>query len=185
MSIKFERRTNLLGDELIYYHDEIKNLRYALGEPKYNSMLFIGINPNTATSTKYDLTTNKIIKFASINQFNGWVLVNLIPDRSLSPKMLVKEENKPRLIQNADVIRKLIVQFEINSVCCCWGNSITTRSYLINSLKLICKNLENVDYFHLGSLTKGGHPKHPSRLGYNSSLNKMDINQYIHNFTNI
>jgi len=57
MSIKFERRTNLLGDELIYYHDEIKNLRYALGEPKYNSMLFIGINPNTATSTKYDLTT--------------------------------------------------------------------------------------------------------------------------------
>lgn len=54
-------------------------LRYVLSKPGKNVLFVIGVNPSTANEEKPDPTMRKVIGFAEVNGFDGFVMLNLYP----------------------------------------------------------------------------------------------------------
>src|SRR5689334_17575269 len=69
-----------------YIGDE--KTRYILGQIGDNNVLFIGVNPSTANDIKSDTTISKIINFTKINNYSGWFIANIYPQRTTDPKNL-------------------------------------------------------------------------------------------------
>lgn len=176
--MKSERR-DLFGKESIYYHDGQNAKRYALGVLSSRNVLFIGVNPNTANDQVHDMTTRKIIKFGIKNGYEGWLLANLYPTRSLSPHDLPETYDNDLRSLNQTIITALTQRFSIQHICCCWGNAIKIRPYLYESLQALVQSQTNSTFLKLGSLTKEGHPKHPSRIGYDNSMESFDVDEYL------
>ena len=62
------------------------NVRCALVQKGEKKILYvIGSNPSTADDTKKDPTMTKVLKFAESNGFDGYVMLNLYPQKSTSP----------------------------------------------------------------------------------------------------
>ena len=66
-----------------------ENERYVLGEPKKHNILVFGVNPSTAKPGNDDPTIRKIRKVIEKRKNgNGWLMMNLYPQRTPYPKML-------------------------------------------------------------------------------------------------
>ena len=59
--------------------------RFMLGEVGENPIICLGINPSTANDEKDDPTISKIRKIASENNCDGWIMLNLYPQRATNP----------------------------------------------------------------------------------------------------
>lgn len=59
--------------------------RFMLGEVGENPIICLGINPSTANDEKDDSTISKIRKIASENNCDGWIMLNLYPQRATNP----------------------------------------------------------------------------------------------------
>ena len=66
-------------------------VRYVLGQPGKNNLLVIGVNPSTATPDEPDPTIKKVMKITEDNGYDGWIMVNLYPQRSTNPKGMERE----------------------------------------------------------------------------------------------
>src|SRR5205814_1993353 len=146
----------------------------------------IGINPSTATDTLDDHTIRKIKGFAIKNNFNGWLMLNLYPQRSTNPNGLDQIINKETHKENIFVILSVLKSLFDYSIIACWGNSIEIRPYLRNclhDLSSIFKEL-NKPLFSFGPLTQCGNPRHPARLPYSVQLLHFDVDKYLSNWNN-
>ena len=161
----------------IYKGDESN--RFVLGQQGTKQLFVIGLNPSTADDQKPDPTMKKVIRFAEKNGFNGFVMLNLYPERTANPDNLPKESdcNEELLTHNL----KAIVEVMPNNtaVLACWGNNIYMRTYLLRSLSLIAKELGNKNCRWLAiKLTKYGNPQHPSRAAYGRFI-EFDMKNYV------
>jgi len=153
--------------------------RFALGVKGDKTLIFLGVNPSTAIPEKYDQTMNRVKGIALENNYNSWIMFNLYPQRATKPNNLEIKCNEIIHKENLKVISDLISPKSI--VVAAWGNLIKKRSYLINCLKDIVKELENKEILwkHFGSLTKEGNPRHPLFLKNNEEINDFNIMDYL------
>lgn len=120
------------------------------------TVLFVGLNPSTATAETDDPTIRRCVAFARRWGYGRYVMANLHALRSTDPKGLrlvddpVGPENAARVLSMAD---------DADLVICAWG-----ANWLAPGAIQIASTLrQHPKARHLG-LTKDGHPKHPLYL---------------------
>lgn len=164
----------------IYINNEDDTSRYVLGEIGTKNLICIGINPSTATPESLDNTLKKVQKFASNKGYDGWIMLNVYPQRATNPKCIHTEINDSIHQENLKQIQLLIQEYPNFDVWASWGTLINKRPFLKKCLVDVAEVLgSDRNWLHLNELTKKGHPKHPLYLPYESEFNKFDITNYI------
>ena len=146
-----------------------KNYRYSLTRTHFQakkSLLFILLNPSTATEIKNDPTIARCQKRAALLGYKGFIICNLFAYRTKSPKIM-KNYHDPIGSENNSVIKKNLRLAD--KVICAWGNHGTHLNQAYEIVKIL-KDMKTQAY-HLG-LTKSAQPTHPLYIGYNQKLIK-------------
>lgn len=153
--------------------------RFILAKPGLNNLICIGLNPSTANENKLDATSRNIERIANQNGFDGWILMNLYPQRTTYPIDLHKTKDKAQFNQNINSIDAYFAK-NLNTsknVLLAWGNLITSMEdeYLQESAFFIFERLKkyNPTYWCIG-LTNLGHPIHPAPQSLNTKKIKID-----------
>ncbi|MGI6319696.1 MAG: DUF1643 domain-containing protein [Bacteroidales bacterium] len=165
----------------LYKNSKDNSLRFVLGSKGLNPLIVIGLNPSTADENKPDMTISKIIGFATRNNFDGFIMLNLYPQRATSPDNLDVKMNSNIHAENIDAIFNSLKDINEISILAAWGEPIKKRDYLKNSLSDIYDSIShlNINWLQIGAMTTTGHPRHPSRAAYDLGLKHLDIKQYI------
>jgi len=156
----------------IYLGNETE--RYVLGEVGKTNMLIFGINPSSATPDNPDNTIRKVRSILAKNYYDGWIMMNLHPQRTADPKALTNNEQLLR--NNSTVLNFVLDNLPISDVWYAWGNAIdelsAVRRSLQNSLAEIKVVLSerNLKRYHYGELTKKGNPRHPLYMSTNENF---------------
>ena len=165
----------------LYIGDD--NVRYLLGEPKENNILVFGVNPSTATPAKTDRTITKVRNICHNQDMDyGWIMANIFPLRETEPDNLPVIANSVLSDNNIHILSLLLQSYHIKKVWAAWGDLIERRNYLLEELFKI-KRLFNNDnalfWYHTGSITKGGNPRHPLYLKNDSIFEPFDLLEYL------
>ena len=157
--------------DYLYFDD--KNNRYILGKVGKASgapLICFGINPSTATPENGDNTITAITNMSNHFGYNGWVMLNIYPQRSTKQHNLDKTCDVKIHQKNLEVIRSvfeaLLTRYGQLDVLCAWGGGIMNRSYLPKCLQDISAiSKDKINYKCLCTL-KNGHPHHPLYISY-------------------
>ena len=174
--------------EPIYENDESNEYRFALGEFGQRNLICVGLNPSIADSEEYDPTMKRVKKWAEILGYDGYVMVNLYPQRATDPSKMddSSECNKQAADTNLKYISKLFGMGHFD-VWAAWGANIgeSRNGHLLGSLAKIWQAFEDrsgcpeAKWFHLGPLTKAGHPRHPLYISYSEKPTEFDVASYL------
>lgn len=167
----------------IYLTSPDNKARFLIGQSGPRPLYVIGINPSTASPQKLDMTLTKVSRFAALGGYEGWLMINLYAQRSTLPAGIHKRPNRILLSENLKQIKKEVLQSPPAAIWAGWGNLIEHRDWFYKELKEIFSIMpENIDWLQCGALTASGHPRHPSRLGYQSAFKSFDIWAYLNKF---
>ena len=156
--------------------------RYFLVKHSNHPLVVIGLNPSTADESHPDATMRKVMGFAERNGFDGFIMINLSSCRCVSPKDLPETEKIEDCSDNISQIKKALARYRDVTVLCAWGTLITSRTYLFANCQKIISTLNqngSTQYVCIDT-TKGGHPCHPSRIGYRK-FKDFNVNEYLSN----
>lgn len=133
-------------------------------------VMFVGINPSTADATLNDATVRKWMGFCHRWGVPRFIVGNVWPLRSTDVRVLatsvrwldVGRENTRRILEMAA---------EADVLVPCWGDRAKVPRVMHNELDAMLSLLVGTGkpVMHFG-LTKGGDPKHPLMLGYDTKL---------------
>jgi hypothetical protein len=158
--------------------------RFVLGESNKNDknpLIFICINPSTATQEKLDPTSRKVKAISKANDHDSWIMLNVCSQRAVKPNALASTCDQEMHKKNIEVIKEYVK--DGSTVVAAWGDSIGVRDYLITCLKEIINALNGVkiNWKHLivADFTNDGNPRHPLSLSANFLLNDFGIEAYI------
>ncbi len=156
------------------------NLRYLLKKDGIRPLVIIGVNPSKATDKQSDRTMTKVMHFAEHNDFDGFIMLNIYPQRSTDPKKLDKFLNPVFHNENLNQIKQAIQTLNQPTVLCAFGDTISVRPYLKDCLRDIINVLSQVHpiWKQIGKPTAQGNPRHPSRAAY-GLFSDFDIIAYI------
>ena len=169
-----------------YFEDN--NNRYLLGEPvepKQKNLLVIGVNPSTAKPGQDDPTIRKVRNISKEQGYNGWIMVNIHPQRATNPKDM-KPLSDIIMENNLEVIRFICQAFDVKDALFAWGNLIdifgkktddepsflhVSRQKIEDLLKKddSLKNM-GIQSYHYSTLTKKGNPRHLLYAPYGKQL---------------
>lgn len=156
------------------------NERYALGQPGKQNILVLGVNPSTAKPGDDDPTIRNVRRIAESKGFDGWIMINLHPQRTSNPEEIKEKavwgENNPR------VIEAVMREFRVYAVWCAWGNMIDIpgKQFLYDALAKIYDVLgEYVKWYSYGKLTKDGNPRHPLYMPITHDFQGFDVRRYL------
>ena len=144
--------------EVLYLGDDTE--RFILGESGANPIICFGINPSIANDEKDDPTISKIRKIASENNCDGWIMLNLYPQRATNPNDMHKKADNDLKIKNYEVIRSVFNIYPNALTLASWGNAIEKRKYLKDCLKEILAIAPDRKWVCRGKLTVKGNPRH-------------------------
>ena len=165
--------------EWLYSTSPDNSARFIIGERGENPLVFIGVNPSRATPEKLDATLTRSRKFALNLGYSGWVMINLYPQRATLPANIHKRRNKELIYQNQVIIQHLLHNEACKTFCAAWGDLIESRAFLKTNLLELARMIpSDKEWIRLGSLTRKNHPRHPSRLSYNTSPVEFDLENY-------
>jgi hypothetical protein len=126
-------------------------------------VLFIMLNPSTATEIQNDPTVERCERRAKALGYGAFKVCNIFAYRSTDPKIMrlqkdpIGPENDKIIIKSANWS---------NNIICAWG---TNGSHLNRGKKIEeLLRAKNFTLTHLG-LSKDGHPKHPLYISYKVS----------------
>jgi len=157
--------------------------RYVLASKGHKRLVVIGVNPSTANALRPDATMRKVMGFAERNGYDGFVMLNLYPQRSTDFLRVHRERNEELHQKNLEAIRSFFETYNQLDVLAAWGNNIGDLPYLKDCLWDIVSVLQEgerrVTWMQIGALTNTGHPRHPSRPGYNCGLGTFDVVRYL------
>lgn len=168
-----------------YAHDRNNTVRYTLGKYVTKPLIFFGINPSTASIEKNDATISIIEHIAKLRHYDGYMMLNIYPLRATKiDSAFPKKCDVDICAKNLHYIEKTI--YKSAEVVAAWGSHIRDRDYFIDILDQINRLLKEKDATWLClSVTKGGHPHHPTRLAYNKmTFDFFDMDTYIQNMRN-
>ncbi|MDR0832024.1 MAG: DUF1643 domain-containing protein [Bacillales bacterium] len=154
------------GLNWLYAINNDNKYRYILGNlfnEGSNILVCFGVNPSTASPEKLDNTVNTVSRVAKINNYDGWIMFNIYPQRATIPDNMEEEINEIEHQNNLKIIKEILTTYNIKDVWFAYGNIIEKRKYLLNCLKeinIILKELKIIP-FTFTPLTNLGHPRHP------------------------
>jgi len=170
----------------VYEGDDIQK-RFILGLSGNNPLVCFGINPSTANNQYADKTLHMVEKTAKIHGYDGWLMLNIYPQRSTNPNGLNKIKNEEWHKQNLSYITTVLQQGNLD-IWAAWGEPITKRPFFIECLYDInlLVNKYSCHWIAFGikdgetikCITKYGHPRHPSRLPLAIQSNNYEISHY-------
>ena len=144
--------------------------RFLLGEPGDNPLIVFGINPSTAVSIDGDQTIRKVKRIAESKQSkrmkcNGWIMLNLYPQRTPKPKKLPYDggHNQDYIDANEAVIKDVLNRYKSAPLLAAWGNNVhmSKRAYLVQCRNRIIDLSHDRTWLCVDELTKKGNPRHP------------------------
>jgi hypothetical protein len=166
----------------IYEKNNENTARFVLGERGSNPLVCFGINPSTAEPNKLDNTLRRVRNEAITRGHDGWVMLNIYPQRATNPNDLHKEFNKDIHMLNLFHIKSILSSNPKVLVWAAWGGLINKRDYLSFCLKEIIEVMPiSAQWVHVGSLLKNNHPHHPLYLRRNLTFNEFKIHSYLTN----
>ncbi|GAA4423482.1 hypothetical protein GCM10023188_02330 [Pontibacter saemangeumensis] len=124
-----------LNDDLAY--------RYTLGKSGQKPLIAIGLNPSKATSGKTDVTVSKVIGFAERNGFDGFIMLNLYPQRATLHHELHEEINSIIHSENIKAIVNCLAGYEEVNLLAVWGETIKKRAYLKTALQKLIQPFQS------------------------------------------
>lgn len=164
----------------IYKNTNDNKARFLLGEHGNRILICIGINPSTAEPDNLDNTLKRVKTISTNQDFDGWLMLNLYPQRATDPNNLhsnIKEGYHQENLRHIESI------FKSNDcvVWAAWGTLIEKRPYLKKCLKDIMdiSRKYSINWQTIGMRSKAGHPHHPLYLNQKLSLEPFDIEGYL------
>lgn len=156
------------------------NERYVLGQPGKKNMLVFGVNPSSAKPGDDDSTTKRVRKITRNQGYDGWIMVNLHPQRTKKPDELYENEIwRENNLMVLDAVKRF---FHIDAIWCAWGASIDKpgNQFLYHSLREIYDLLKGcASWLRYGDLTGKGHPRHPLYAPEKGKFLSFKIEEYI------
>lgn len=137
-------------------------------------VVFLMMNPSTADASVDDHTIRKCMGFAREWGYDGIEVVNLCALRSTDPNAVMVADD-PFGPENSRHILETL--YSKNFVVCAWGCEGTLRrGRLTGKVKAILGDIKlkrpDIEFKCLGK-TKGGTPRHPLMLSYETSLEEL------------
>ncbi len=165
----------------IYEINHNNSCRYALGMSGSNPLYVVGLNPSTADDKQADQTIRRVMGFAQRHAFDGFVMLNLYPQRTPYPTALHKKRSKALMEENINNILMQLKQSNQPSFLAAWGATLSIRKYLPDCLFDLHKATQHLEakWLKIGALTKTGHPRHPSRAPYDMAFTHFDMKSYL------
>ncbi|WP_051421227.1 DUF1643 domain-containing protein [Paenibacillus massiliensis] len=157
--------------------DSTRKYRYLLSrewDPSLPKLLYVMLNPSTASDNEEDRTSTQCLYFAKKFGFGALEVVNLFALISKDPEQLQKvedpigEENDKYILEAAKRSKTIIVA---------WGGK-----HFINQRHTKVARLLTSEGYELSCLgmAKSGHPRHPSRMSHSiQSLTLYSTEDYL------
>jgi hypothetical protein len=168
----------------IYEHTDNNNARFVLGTAGENPLVCFGINPSIAEPDNLDPTLLRVQKYASQNDFDSWIMLNIYPQRATLPKDIHIEIDNDLHKQNIEYIIQILERKHLQ-LWAAWGEIISKRPYFIKCLADISEiaSKNECRWVSLGK-TNGGHPYHPLMRAkgfklYHTKLTDFNIAEYL------
>ncbi len=165
----------------IYEKNCDNSARFVLGyDNSTTPLIVIGVNPSTANDKLPDATIRRVLGYMRRKELDGFIMLNVYPQRATNPDYLSKECDNFLHKQNLEYIEN-VFQTHPNSIfLVAFGDTILKREYLKQCFADIAKTIlkYNPQWKQIGNLTAKGNPRHPSRGSY-QDLNDFDISKYI------
>lgn len=194
--------TDLFGENWLYETSHDNSARYVLGERGDNPLVCIGVNPSTAEPGKLDPTLRCVKARAKQLGFEGWIMLNLYPQRATNPRDLHHkgqveyidrfakatghepknfEPSSDLIDSNISCWGRIFEQYHWVTVWAAWGTLIEKRPYLKDCLGQLHKivDSQNCAWIHIGELSQAGHPHHPLYLSKKAEVQEFDIKKYL------
>lgn len=155
--------------------------RFALGMRGSNPLLAVGLNPSTADDSKPDQSISKLMGFAERNGYDGFIMLNLYPQRTPYPNRLHQRRQAALHAENMRAVQGILNQYPNVQLLAAWGSIIHHRTWLPDCLLQLNKLCEKSgqSWIQIGNGTAAGHPRHPSRASYDLALKPFDIEAYL------
>ena len=156
------------------------NERYVLGKPGERNILVLGVNPSTAKPGDDDPTIRNVRKIAKNKGFDGWIMMNLHPQRTPHPEEM--EEKAVWSETNPRAVEAVMNEFRVCAIWCAWGNMIDMpgKKFLYGALASVYDVIgEYVEWYSYGNLTKDGNPRHPLYMPLTHEFQEFDVRGYL------
>jgi len=153
--------------------------RFALGELGAKNLIVFGVNPSTATETSFDQTIRRVQGYSREHEFDGWLMLNLYPQRTTDPRGLHTEVDLALHAENMQKIEEVLGLTQDYTLCAAWGNLMKERSYLGTCLECINEIIGERNWHSIGEPTKEGHPRHPLYVRAAVPLQSFDMTNYL------
>ncbi|MCL2369737.1 MAG: DUF1643 domain-containing protein [Firmicutes bacterium] len=164
------------------YNGDEKHRYYLQTEGKKH-LVCVGFCPSTANENEPDQTTLRVMKYAELQGYDGIVMINLYPLRYQHFGGAVPQVKDDSLIQkNIEVIRQVLSSLDGEiTMWAAWGEIIDRWRHSKECLAKIVETTYDFDckWVFAGELTKTGHPRVPTFMGYDWVLNGFDIDDYL------
>jgi hypothetical protein len=164
---------------VLYITSSDNKASFALGELGARNLAVFGVNPSTATDQVFDQTIRRVEKYSHTHGFDGWLMLNLYPQRATDPKGLHAEVDLELHTENIARITEALAMAKNFTLCAAWGRLIRERGYLASCLESINASLGKHEWQNIGAPTKEGHPRHPLYIRTETSLQPFDIESYL------
>ncbi len=168
----------------IFDHDYNDTVRYTLGQPvtgkgKSNLVCF-GINPSTARPNDLDNTLKSVERIAKRAGYDGWIMLNVYPQRATNPNDLHTDIQHEIHKKNVERISRVLTDYNV-TILAAWGTLINKRPYLKECLQDIytVTKKSKTKWVSIGKTSKEGHPHHPLYLSNAEMPKGFDIDTYI------
>ena len=166
--------------EWVYDHNEDNTVRYTLGKLGVRNLICVGINPSTATPENLDPTLKKVNRIAELNGYDGWLMLNVYPQRETYPDNIDLVSNDECVLENNKIIQEVLKNYKFQDIWAAWGTTIEHRPFLKDCLKELSSNFDDsYRWLNFGDCTKYGHPRHPLYVPYSNEFFNFDINEYL------
>lgn len=146
-------------------------VRYSLIKDGTNPLIIIGFNPSMANSNIPDRTMDSVLRLASFNGYDGFVMLNLYPLRSTNPKSLPLLMDDVLHRNNIGYIKEALNKYPNSDILLAYGNLMNIRPFTRNIAKEIIAMLQshNRNILCIRRLVSGN-PMHPLYANRNTKF---------------
>jgi len=157
-------REHIKGDaDSVAVYSRCEKFRYSLTRVWHRegeNILFVMLNPSTATELQNDPTVERCERRARALGFGSFEVCNIFAWRATDPKEM-RAQADPVGPRNDEFI--LEAAKRADAIVCAWGAHGEHRGRGDEVERILRRSGQELK--HLG-LTKAGHPKHPLYIGY-------------------
>lgn len=169
--------------EWLYETDATNSARFVLGVKGDNPLICIGVNPSTAKPYDLDSTLVRVSRFSQRLGHNGWIMLNLYPQRATNPTDLHASCDSYLHRTNKKWIYNILGSAYISkrTIWAAWGALIEKRTWLAGCLRSIVDtgSIDRHNWITIGKRSVAGHPHHPLYLRNDAEVRQFDIQEYL------